>query len=285
MENEMSFQKAVRKNARLRLALTGASGSGKTWSALALATGLGGKIAVIDTEHDSASLYAEHFDFCTQSIAPPYKPERFIQAIKDAEAADFNVLIIDSLSHEWNGAGGCLEANDQLAASKYKGNSWSAWNETTPRHRALLDVMLASHLHIIVTLRSKTETVQSEGKRVIKLGMKSEMRDGFEYEFTTVLDISHESHVAIASKDRTGLFTGADPKQITADTGKMLMAWLNKGAPLPPISAERFNSAIEKLKSGEITAGVILANFTLNPEQTIIFDDAKYHFEAQGAIQ
>lgn len=223
----MEFVKAERKKARLRLALAGPSGSGKTWSALAIATGLGGKIAVIDTEHESASLYADQFEFDTLSLQAPYSPERFIAAIDAAEKAKFDVLVIDSYSHEWSGSGGCLEINETVAGVKFKGNTWAAWNETTPRHRKLIDRILASPLHIIATMRSKTETVQGENKKVIKLGMKSEQREGTDYEFTTVLDLQHDSHIATTSKDRTGLFS--DPFLISSDTGKTLRDWLGSG--------------------------------------------------------
>lgn len=230
----MKFTKAARKKAKLRLAITGPSGAGKTYSALLIAKGIGGSIAVIDTEHESASLYADMPgmpEFDSLNLAPPYNPERFVEAIEAAEAAGYNVLIIDSLSHEWSGKGGCLELVDEIARAKYKGNSWSAWNDITPRHRQLLDALLRSQLHIIATMRSKTETAQTEEngrKKVVKLGMKAEQRDGSEYEFTTVLDLVHDGHFALASKDRTGLFNG-DPKAVTEDTGRMLLNWLENG--------------------------------------------------------
>ncbi|WP_395443612.1 ATP-binding protein [Caulobacter sp. UC70_42] len=232
----MMFQKAERRKAKLRLGLTGPSGSGKTWGALLIAKGIGGKIAVIDTERGSASLYTNLVDFDVLELSPPYTPERFLEAIRAAEAAGYETVIIDSITHEWNGVGGCLELVDQLAAARYKGNSWSAWSDVTPRHRAFLDAILRSSLHVIVTMRSKTETAQTEEngrKKVVKLGMKAEQRDGFEYEMTTVLDITHEGHFALASKDRTGLF-GGDPKPISERTGAMLRDWLESGAePLP----------------------------------------------------
>lgn len=221
------FKKAERKQARLRLALAGPSGSGKTYSALQMAKGLGGKIAVIDTEHGSASLYADLVDFDVMELHAPYSPERYVEAILAAEKAGYDVLIIDSYSHEWTGPGGCLEINDEIARAKYKGNTWSAWNETTPRHRRLIDKILASPLHIICTMRSKTETVQGEGKRIIKLGLKSEQRDGTDYEFTVVLDITHDGHMAVSSKDRTKLFD--QPELISEETGRKLLQWLNSG--------------------------------------------------------
>lgn len=235
----MQFTKAARKKAKLRLGITGPSGSGKTWGALLLAKGLGGRIALLDTEHSSASLYAGHRDmpeFDALSLQPPYAPERFIEAMTAAESAGYSVLILDSITPEWSGVGGCLELVDQIARSKYKGNSWSAWNDITPRHRQFLDAILYANMDIIATMRSKTETAQTEEngrKKVVKLGMKAEQRDGAEYEFTTVLDLVHDGHFAIATKDRTGLFRG-DPKPITEDTGRILRAWLESGDAADP---------------------------------------------------
>lgn len=268
----VTFKKAERKKAKLRLELTGPSGSGKSLGALLIAKGLGGRIAVIDTEHESASLYAEPLklpngqvftppEFDTLSLSAPYTPEKYIEAIKAAEQAGYNILIIDSMTHEWNGSGGCLEINDNLAASKYRGNSFTAWNETTPRHRAFVDAILASKCHIIGTARSKTETAQTEGangkKQVVKLGMKAEQRDGLEYEFTTVLDIVHAGHFAMASKDRTGLFTG-DPAPITEETGKRLAAWLESGAEVVEGNPLMAATAIEGLNATKDTADLEL---------------------------
>lgn len=148
------FKKAERKQAKLRLALAGPSGSGKTYSALLIAKGLGGKIAVLDTEKGSASLYADLVDFDVVDLMAPFTPERYIDVITAAEAAGYDTLVIDSYSHEWTGPGGCLEANEALAHSKFRGNTWAAWNETTPRHRKLTNKILGSSMHIICTMRS-----------------------------------------------------------------------------------------------------------------------------------
>lgn len=247
----MAFVKAERKKAKLRLALTGPSGSGKTYGALLIAKGLGGRIAAIDTERGSAALYAHLVDFDTMEMGAPYTPEKFIEAIHDAERGGYSTLIIDSLSHEWNGVGGCLELVDEVARARFKGNTWSAWNEVTPRHRKLLDTIIQSPLHIIATTRSKTETAQTEGpngrKQVVKLGMKSEQRDGFEYEFTTVLDIVHDGHYAVASKDRTGLFAGADPERITPATGAKLLEWLETGVDVEKARADELARQAERI--------------------------------------
>ena len=233
----MAFVKATRKKSKLRLALMGPSGSGKTFSALTVAKGMGGKIAVIDTEKGSASLYSHVVDFDVMELSPPYTPERFIGAIKEAQAAGYATLIIDSITHEWSGAGGCLELVDEIAKARYKGNTWSAWNDITPRHRAFIDAMLRADMHIIATVRSKTETSQTEDggkKKVVKLGMKAEQRDGVEYEFTIVLDIIHAGHFADATKDRTGLFMGRDPVVLSVSTGEQLLSWLDGGAEPEP---------------------------------------------------
>lgn len=240
----MQFSKAERKKAKLRLGITGPSGSGKTLSALMIAKGLGGKLAVIDTERGSASLYSEPqtladgsvFDppqFDALELTAPFSPERYREAIALAEANGYEVLIVDSASHEWSGSGGCLEINEQIARAKYQGNTWSAWNETTPRHRKFIDAMLESSMHIICTGRSKTETAQvlnDQGKKkIVKLGMKTEQRDGFEYEFTVVLDMQHETNYAVVSKNRTDVF-GSEPELISEQTGVKLRNWLDRGA-------------------------------------------------------
>lgn len=241
----MQFKKAERKKSKLRLALTGPSGSGKTYGALLTAKGIGGRIAVIDTEKGSASLYSDIVDFDVLELSSPYTPERYRQAVQLAVNNGFNVIIIDSITHEWSGAGGCLELNDEIAKAKFKGNTWSAWSETKARHRALIDDLLACPAHIIVTMRSKTETAQAEvngRKQVQKLGMKAEQNDGIEYEFTTVLDLIHDGNFAQPSKDRTGLFPpNGNPFRLSVETGQKLMEWLESGVDLE----------LERLKKAE----------------------------------
>lgn len=271
----MKFTKATRQKARLRLALTGPSGSGKTWGALLLAQGLGGKIAVIDTERESASLYSHLTDFDTLNLAAPFTPERYIEAIKAAEEAGYDTLIIDSITHEWSGVGGCLEEVDRIARAKYKGNSWSAWNDVTPRHRALLDAILHSPMHVIVTLRSKTETAQTEGpngkKQVVKLGMKAEQRDGFEYEMTVVLDLIHDGHFAAATKDRTGLFSDSSPAPISVETGAALKEWLETGTEAPKaLTVEDWCARMDAAKSAKELAAIATDAWNATADDRII---------------
>jgi hypothetical protein len=236
----VQIRKAKRSATKLRLLVSGPSGSGKTWGALTIAKGLGGKTAVIDTEEGSSDIYDHLHEFDVVDMKPPFTPERYIEAIEALEQAGYEIIIIDSITHEWSGKGGCLELVDEIARAQFRGNTWSAYSVITPRHRAFIDAMLRSSAHIIATGRSKTETAQVDDggrKKVAKLGMKVETRDGVEYEFTTVLDIIHDGHFATASKDRTGIFAGKDPKPITVATGKMLAAWLDGGPPAPVASA------------------------------------------------
>lgn len=257
----MQFTKAERKKSKLRLALTGPSGSGKTYGALLVAKGLGGKIAVIDTEKGSASLYSHIAEFDVLDLEPPYSPERYRQAVKLAVEGGYSVIIIDSITHEWSGAGGCLELNDDIAKAKFKGNTWSAWSETKARHRALIDDLLACPAHIIVTMRSKTETAQVEvngRKQVQKLGMKAEQNDGIEYEFTTVLDLVHDGNFAQPSKDRTGLFPpNGTPFKLSIETGKQLGEWLESGVDATLQKAESFKEEmLDKISKAE-SVGVL----------------------------
>jgi hypothetical protein len=270
------FEKAERKKSKLRLGLTGPSGAGKTYGALLVAKGIGGKIAVIDTEHGSASLYTDLVDFDVLNLPPPYSPENFIAALQAAEQAGYQTVIIDSVTHEWSGKGGCLELQEELTRSKYRGNSYQAWSEITPRHRAFLDAIIQSACHVIVTMRSKTDMAMQESitgkKQVVKLGMKSEQRDGFEYELSLVLDIIHDGHFAVASKDRTGLFVDKDPKPITTNTGTILLAWLENGIavehkpePEPTQEPEEISVHIERIKNCKKMPELLAVWQTLDP--------------------
>ncbi|MGB9804541.1 ATP-binding protein [Desulfofundulus sp.] len=226
----ITFRKAERKQAKLRLALAGPAGSGKTYSALLIAFGLGGRIAVLDTERSSAELYSHLGDYDVCCLETPFTPQKYIDAIRAAESAGYDVIIIDSLSHAWAGPGGVLEIHDAVAAKEK--NSWAAWRHVTPLHNELVDTILQSKCHIIATMRSKTEYVQVQdgGKaRVQKVGMAPVQRDGMEYEFTVFLDLDL-THTAVATKDRTSMFDGITFRP-SVDTGKKLLAWLKSGTP------------------------------------------------------
>lgn len=245
-----AFVKATRKKAKLKLAITGSSGSGKTFGALRLASGMSSKIAYIDTENSSASLYSDRFSFDVLDIAPPYNHEKFVDAIKAAVGGGYEVVVIDSASHFWEGI---LAYKDAL--DKRGGNSYTNWNEAGNKFKGILDAVLQSPIHIICCMRSKMDYVletNEKGKQVPrKIGLAPIMRDNIEYEFTTVFDVTMD-HNTKTSKDRTGLF-GDAIFQITEGTGNQLLAWLDKGedAPKPPPAwtpeqeAEKHKLAIE----------------------------------------
>ncbi len=266
----MKFQKAARKRAKLRLAISGPSGSGKTMSALLIAKGMGGKIALIDTERESASLYSHVVDFDTLPLNPPYTPERFIEATALAAEQGYDICIIDSITHEWDGSGGCLEINEQIAQAKFRGNTWAAWNETTPRHRAFIDTILQSPMHVIATMRSKTETVQGDDKKVKKLGMKVVQREGTDYEFTVLLDLEHEKHYAVASKDRTNLFS--EPHVISTKTGERILAWLDSGA-IPALSEHETAEHLAKI-NGALDVTILRRTYQAAYKAAIDMGDA-----------
>jgi len=271
----MQFNKAERKRSKLRLAIAGVSGSGKTTAALQIAKGLGGKVAVIDTENGSSSLYSDKFDFDVLELDAPYTPERFIQAIDAAEQAGYDIVVVDSMSHEWVGSGGCLEINDTLSKTKYKTNSFAAWNETSVKHRKFLEKIVTSKIHVIATVRMKAGHEQSGGK-VVKLGLKYEMKENFEFEFTTVFDLSHEGHYAVVSKDRTSLFDQNVPFVLTPEVGKHLDEWLNSGKNyyMADESVKELNSLVSALPS-ETQAKIHLKypNFAEQPD--VRFDEIK----------
>lgn len=227
----MQLKQSQRQQVKLRLGLSGASGFGKTKSALLLAYGMTkdwSKIAVVDTENSSASLYSDLGNYNVLDLQPPYSPERYIQAIELCEKSGISVVIIDSASHEWNGSGGCLEIHEKL------GGRFSDWSQVTPRHQAFINKILQSSCHVITTTRRKIDyslDVGSNGKtQVVKHGTKEITRDGFEYELTINFELINENHLAKASKDRTGLFMNKPEFIITSDTGKMILEWCNSGS-------------------------------------------------------
>ncbi len=225
----MQLQQASRKKAKIKMALLGPSGSGKSMSALLAAYGLTNnwcKVAVIDTENHSAELYSHLGHYNVVSIAAPYTPEKYIDAIRLCEQGQMEVIIIDSISHEWEGSGGILDIHSNMA-----GNSFTNWSKLTPRHNAFIQAILQSPCHIIGTIRSKQDYVLNEknGKMVPeKVGLKGVTREGMDYEFTLVFDLDIKNNVT-TSKDRTGLFTGKPEFKISPDTGKLIAEWCNSG--------------------------------------------------------
>ncbi len=226
----MELKKATRKQVKLRLGLSAVSGGGKTYSALLLAKGLVGewkKIAVIDTENESASLYSHLGDYNTIVLSSPFTPERYIEAIKTCEDAGMECIIIDSITQEWDGKGGLLEIHSQMI-----GNSFTNWSSLTPRHQKFIDAILHSKCHVITTVRRKQDyemTLNEKGKQTpIKVGLKEITREGFEYELTVNFNLD-EKHNCIASKDRTCLFMDKPFFTITEETGKLIKNWCEDG--------------------------------------------------------
>ena len=225
----LQLKKATRKQVKLRLNISAPSGAGKTMSALRMAKGICGdwsKVAVIDTENGSASLYSNLGDFNVIDLTPPFTPEKYTEALQTCVNAGMEVVVIDSTTHEW----ACLiEENELLAQSKFRGNTWSAWSATTPRHDKFINSILHSPVHVITCTRSKMETVMGDDKKVKKVGMKDVQREGWEYELTVSLNIDRDTHLAIPSKDRTNLFEGKNPFLITEETGILIAEWCNSG--------------------------------------------------------
>ncbi len=239
----MNLQKASRKKAKIKLCLQGPSGSGKTYSALLLAYGLcndWAKICVIDTENHSADLYSQLGEYNTISLTGPYTPERYMQAIEVCVKAGIEVIIIDSLSHEW-------EYIINFHAS-LTGNSFTNWSKVTPRHNEFIQTLLDTNKHLIATVRTKQDYVLNErnGKMVPeKVGLKPIQRDDLEYLFTLTFEIDR-NHIALSTKDRTGLFSNKQGQLINEDTGKLILEWCNYGK---EITANDINTRINECKS------------------------------------
>lgn len=233
MSDTMTFQRATKSRATLRAALFGPSGAGKTFTALRIATGLGGPVAVIDTERGSASKYADRFRFDVLELDHAAIPD-YRSAIAAAARAGYPILVIDSLSHGWQEL---LQEVDRLANTKYRGNTWAAWAEGTSKQRALVDAILAYPGHVIATMRSKTEwIVESDAKgksRPIRVGLAPEQGKGIEYEFDLLLELSPD-HVGRVIKDRTGRDQDRLIDRPDESFGQELAAWLSLDAPPPP---------------------------------------------------
>lgn len=225
------FKKATKSQAKLRAALFGPSGAGKTFSALRIASGMGGPIAFIDSERGSASKYADRFEFdvcdlTNKTIAG------YVTAINEAAKAGYAVLVIDSLTHAWQEL---LEEVDQLAKAKYRGNTWSAWSDGTPKQRKLVDAILNYPGHVLATMRSKTEWQTGESKngksQPIRVGLAPEQGKGIEYEFDLLLEINPD-HQASIIKDRTGKFQDTILDRPGEAFGQELAAWLSDAPPV-----------------------------------------------------
>jgi len=234
----MTFRKAERSAVWLKIGAQGPSGSGKTLGALALARALAagvgnGRVALVDTENASASLYADRFDFDTLNLEPPYTSARYLEALRLAVEAGYGAVVVDSLSHQWAGDGGILARKEAVDARG--GNSFTNWGPFTKEHEAFKAALLALPVHVIATLRTKQDYVMeadSRGKQMPKkVGLAAIQREGMEYELSIMFELQMD-HRAATSKDRTGLFAGELVDLTDAATGKRLRAWLASGKPL-----------------------------------------------------
>jgi hypothetical protein len=244
----MAFEKVTRRRAKLRMALTGVSGAGKTLGALYIAYGITGdwsRIALIDTEHERARFYASRSDldtgeFLYAPFAPPYSPDRYKALVAEGAAAvgSDGVVIVDSFSHAWNNEGGILDIKEQIAARPKK-TDFSAWQEAGKEQNALVNTILSADCHVIVTMRSKMEYVMQENERgkmePRKVGLAPIQRDNTEYEFDIVLDIAR-NHIATASKDTT--FLDRFGAVITPQLGHDLAVWLDGKTDKRPVCAD-----------------------------------------------
>lgn len=261
------IHRATKRRAKLRLGMSGPAGSGKTYSALLIAGGLGGRIGMIDTEHGSGDLYADLLPegYDVLQLTPPYTPARYVEAIHALEDAGVQTIIVDSLTHAWTGEGGSLDRQGKIADKS--GNSWQAWRQVTPEHNALVEALLQSKCHIIATMRAKTEYVQEKDERtgrqtVRKIGLAPIMRDGIEYEFTTFLELDLH-HMAFAGKDRTRLFDGSIFKP-DMETGRQLLSWLDAGvdAPVKRTVSEEQKVEMRQAISGAVTLDDLFKAFS-----------------------
>ena len=229
-----AFAPARKQQLKARVALAGPTGSGKTWTALVWAQVIGKRIALVDTEHSSASYYADHFTFDTANWTGDYDPRELAKLIQQTAASgEYDVLIVDSLSHFWEGEGGTLDIAD-AAGKRAQGNSFAGWKVATPAIRHLIDVIRSAPIHVIVTMRSKMEYVQERDDRtgkntVRKVGMAPIMRAGVEYEFTVVGDLDLEHHLTISKSRCHDIADQVAAPGRADELARTFAAWLDSG--------------------------------------------------------
>jgi hypothetical protein len=224
----LNFKPAVRHEAKARVAVLGPTGAGKTWTALQWATVLGGRIGVIDTENTSASLYSDDYDFDTAPWGPPYDAAKLAAAVAQA-AEQYDVLILDSLTHFWAGDGGVLDVVDREAV-KNRGNTYAAWKVGSPLWRGLLDALIFAPCHVIVTMRSKMDYLQQKGDdgrtKIEKVGMAPQARNDVEYEFTVVAELDQGHRLTITKSRCSALADQVAPPHQAEKLAVVLRDWL-----------------------------------------------------------
>lgn len=264
------FEKAIKQEAKLRLAIAGPAGSGKTYTGLLFAQGLanGGKVAVVDTEHGSASKYADLFSFDVMEMKPPFHPDRFVEFIHAAEKMEYKVILLDSLSHEWSGTGGILDVIDNIAARSNSKNTFAAWKEGTPLQNKLIDSIIACGIHVIATMRTKQDYVIEQDERgkmtPKKIGLAPVQRDGFEYEFDLVINMDIDNQ-AVVTKSRCPALTRGVFKNPGQEVVTILNEWLHgevveRIAPQPREEVKSSSDRIWSVAQKKVLIDAKLAN-------------------------
>ena len=306
----MAFQvkKAKREKIFVKVALMAPSGGGKTYGALRLATGMAqeikketgkeAKILMANTEQKRGYYYANEFDYDIVDIEAPHEPEKYVDLIEFAVQEGYNILIIDSSSHEWEGKGGCLDLQQKA------GGTYQAWSKVTPRHNKFINAIADSPIHIIATMRGKDQYEMTKddktGKATVqKLGVGAKQRDGFEYEFTCTFLIDQKTNTAEVQKDNTHIFEAQGSTLLTESHGQKLIEWANSGEGYTPIDrnsmAEEPSNDLDTLKKdiiakakelgGSKNAGVAEVVKKLgNPNGLTDIDKAKEYLEALNKI-
>jgi len=230
--SKLVFKRAVKSESKLRLLVTGPSGSGKTYTALKFAQQLSGgqPFAVGDTENGSASKYGDEFTFDVLNAEPPYTMDKAMGIIKAADEAGYAVVVLDSATHFYKGDGGLLELVQELGTSKYRGNTYAAWNDGSKIYNKFLEAIKQANIHVIITARSKTQYVEDPGRKgsMRRVGMEVEMRDGFEYEFDVFGQMTTE-HIMYIEKSRCSKLDGKTFTKPGKEVTDILAEWL-KGA-------------------------------------------------------
>lgn len=255
----LEFEDATKEAAKARICLTGPAGAGKTYTALMLAFGLGENVAVIDTERGSASKYVNRNGWRFKTMKPAsFAPLSLVDHLGKAAGHGFDVVIIDSLSHYWQGTDGLLEQVDRRTASVNSTNKFaSGWKEVGPEEKKMIDAILTYPGHVIVTLRVKTEYVletNSKGKQQPRrVGLKPIQREGIEHEFDLVGDLDL-SHTLTVSKSRIeGLDVGATYDNPGIDLAREVDAFLSDGEAVASIADYRQRalalSAVDELRA------------------------------------
>ena len=248
----MQFVKATQSSFKLRICFGGPTGAGKTYTALTFATALGSRVAVIDTERGSARRYAAQFPFDVLELAPPFHPKRYVEAIAAAEAAGYEVIVIDSLSHAWQGEGGLLEIVEDAAARMKTQNTFAAWREGTPIQQRFINGILQSRAHVVCTVRSKMEyALQDDAgkKTVVKLGLAPVQRGDIEFEFDVYAELD-QKHNLLISKSRYAPLDQQVIRNPTGEVARELLAWSRgDGTPAPVVATPAWKLRIAELST------------------------------------